>query len=284
MNNRTRIGTLPRMLSLLVCTALVFSTASIAAAQDLPNPEDGAMTTEEDTALTFELPDDADIVGTGDGDGNYPTNQAGTIAPQPDDTYIYTPDAGFVGNDEFVYETCILDINLIEICTDHTATIEVTAKEDPNAVDLEIKGPSDGSTHVLNEEDDALVVYGNGPRFSSIKIVVNGEESSFTTDGKGQWTHNLTFGPDDAGEHTILVEDLNGNTEEITVTIQWEAAPEEDTDEPPMLEGEDPDVAQTGGRMGSCTSFGSISGSTGWGVLSVLVGLAFIRRRNAVRS
>lgn len=158
------------------------------------------------------------------------------------------------------------------------STASVASAQDST---LEIKGPEEGSSYTLSEDKNTVVAYGSTDFFKPVKVYVDDEEiATANADGKGAWTYNLTFGKDDAGEHTLLIEDEQQNTTQVTFTVIWEES--EETDEgDDSLPGSDPDVGQTGGQIGSCTSMGSTPTSTGLGLLSLLVGLAFIRREHA---
>lgn len=273
-------------ISTVLLIAAFICTASIASAADLPNPSQDDLVVDANAALTFELDEDAEILGTADADGNFATEEGGSIAPQAElNTYTYTPAVDFSGEDEFKYELCA------PVCTEHTVTIQVDSVDST----LVIKGPEEGSSHTLSSGKDIVVAYGGTEPFKPVKLLVDGEEvGTANADGKGAWTRNLTFDEDDAGEHTLIAEDEDGNTTQVTFTIVWEEGGDNDNgdgnsgddngDADGPLPGEDPDVASAGGRAGSCASTHATPTSTGLGVLSLLVGLAFIRRRKRTRA
>lgn len=262
-------------LSALLLMAAFVCTASLADAAAHPNPSQGDLAVDANDTLTFELDQDAEVLGTADADGKFSTKENGTVAPHADvDTYIYTPAADFNGEDEFKYEICAPD------CTEYTATIQVGAAD----FTLVIQGPEEAATYTLNPNNDVVVAYGNSLPFKPVKLLIDDEDAgTANADGKGAWTRNLTFDEDSAGEHTLIAEDENGNTTQVTFTLVWEdSADNGDTDE--RLPGEDPNVANAGGRLGSCSSFSAAPTSTGLGVFSLLVGFAFIRRSRRARA
>lgn len=98
------------------------------------NPSDDKLTTIEDTELVIDrttlLDNDGgadegtfDVVGTPDEDGVYTTSEGGTLVPDGNDGYTYTPADGFVGNDTFQYNVCS-SADATE-CEDVTVTVFV---------------------------------------------------------------------------------------------------------------------------------------------------------------
>lgn len=156
--------------------------------------------------------------------------------------------------------------------------------KDPEAVEtaIVINGPKDGATVPSN-----TVVYGKAEPFTPVKIIVDGEVVGTTNaDGKGAWTFDLKdLTP---GEHTIVAEDRNGDTDRVTVTVKEDDKGDGDGDGDGEggggLEGADPDVALTGGRFLSCASTGTQAPSTGLVLLTMGVGLALARRRKRNRA
>ncbi len=160
-------------------TAMV--TITVIPADDVNDPpvaEDDAAFTDADTPVTGSLTDnDTDpngdplTVNTTPVSG--PTN--GTVTINPDGTYTYTPDPGFSGNDEFVYEICdngnpvecdqatvyitVMDTNDAPIAVDDEETAEqdtpligtvITNDSDPNGDDIEV-------TEILDEPENGVV-------------------------------------------------------------------------------------------------------------------------------
>ena len=116
-------------------TTSAFVNVVVTPVNDAPEATDDALTTPEDTALTFTgaflLGNDADV------DGDNITIQAttqpinGVLVDNGNGTFTYTPNANFNGQDTFTYT--ITDGNG---ATDTaTVTVDVTPVNDPDAVD-----------------------------------------------------------------------------------------------------------------------------------------------------
>ena len=96
---------------------------------DVPKANDDVSTTEINTPVTIEvLTNDENIPTQGHisvvgnpSEGNAYVNDGGTPNDPTDDTITYTPNAGFIGKDSFVYELCDAAGN----CSTATVTIDV---------------------------------------------------------------------------------------------------------------------------------------------------------------
>lgn len=171
-------------------TAVVVIT--VVPVNDAPSAEDDSYTTPENTELNGNVVDnDSDI----DGDDLTVTLVTdvtnGTLVLNPDGSFTYTPDAGFVGIDTFVYEVCDGD----GLCDQATVTITVTeGPEDVICVDdaftatedVPLSGDvtdndSDGLTYTLLDDvtNGTLVLNANGtftytpdPNFNGSDIFV----------------------------------------------------------------------------------------------------------------
>lgn len=264
------------ILSHVAVIAVCFGFAASALADDPPNPSEDTLATDENTALVFSLDAGATLVGTPDADGYIATTENGTIEDQGSDTYEYTPATDFSGEDDFQYELCETDADNNTTCETITVTIVVG-----DAGMLAVNGPANGSSHTLSPNDNIVVLYGKAPYFSPVSITVDGKNpQSANADGKGAWNFNLEFDEDEAGEHTILVEDRDGNTVELTITVVWEADTNEEDDT--LLPGKDPEVATGGGRTGSCASLHTTPASSGLLLLALWAAFAWTRRRQTV--
>ena len=100
---------------------------------DPPVAVDDAITTNEDTAVTFDfLENDSDVDGNTLIPTNIDTPSNGTLVANDDDTYTYTPDLDFAGTDSFTYTIA----DGAGGSDTATVTITVTAVEDaPIALD-----------------------------------------------------------------------------------------------------------------------------------------------------
>lgn len=202
------------------CASAVFSFE----VQDIFNPTDDDATTVEDTDLEISTddligndgniePGSFEIVGTPDANGAYETEEGGLLTPNVDgDGFVYTPPAGFTGEDSFTYEIC--SSLIAGDCEVVTVTITVEQK-------VVITGPADGATL----EDTTPTVTGTSQPNTEVTITVDGTVvGKVIVDGDGNWTWTpdteLSFGP-----HTIGAEGENGSSGEVTVTIEEPAAP-----------------------------------------------------------
>lgn len=248
-----------------------------AVADDPPNPSTDALQTDIDTPLTFALDDDAQLVGTPEADG-VPTAEDGRILEDVD-TYIYTPADGFEGTDQFSYEICGVDDDNNPVC-DTPITVEIHVGD---AADLQLvlNGPQEGSTHNLSPSEDSIAVHGKTAPFKSVHIYLDDEEiGTSNADGKGAWTFNLPFSQDthEAGDYVVEVEDEDGNRIQVTIEITWDEQ-NDDNDTGGGLPGQDPDIAQTGGRVGSCTTTTPLHG--GLWLIATFALLLWMRRKHA---
>ncbi|MEM7104478.1 MAG: Ig-like domain-containing protein, partial [Bacteroidota bacterium] len=158
-----------------------------------PIANDDATETEMDNPVTINIvandyDPDGDILQTPT-QTSIPSN--GSVTQNPDGSFVYTPDSGFVGEDSFTYTVCDLD----GLCDDATVTIVVTPDNDivndpPIAVDDVVYTPfntevsGDASLNDYDPEGDAPLT------FTALTPAANGS-LVFNPDG------SFTYSPDD---------------------------------------------------------------------------------------
>ncbi|MBV7379347.1 Ig-like domain-containing protein [Maritimibacter dapengensis] len=192
-------------------------TVNIEPVNDAPDANDDAVTTDEDTAVTFD-PRDNDEDVDGDPldiiDTTEPSN--GTVSENPDGTLTYTPDPGFDGTDTFDYT--VSDGNG---GTDvATVTIVVEPDVEPNSVDaVDDTYSIDPDVEFINinviendsdpEGDDFSVTEVGTPSHGTAELQPDGTVNYAPEDG---YTGTDTF--------TYTVTDEFGATDTATVTIE----------------------------------------------------------------
>ena len=125
----------------------------------------------------------------------------GSLAIGDDGEFTYTPNSGYTGTDQFVYELC----NDIECCESATVTIQVN---DAPSLTVEVTDASCG--------DDS----------GSINLTVNGGAGGYAFD----WDDDLLDGIEDPtglapGTYSVTVTDANGCTAITTETVGESAGP-----------------------------------------------------------
>ncbi|RNC87163.1 MAG: tandem-95 repeat protein [Winogradskyella sp.] len=149
-----------------------------------------------------------------------PTN--GTLVFNPDGTYTYTPNTGFIGEDAFTYEVC--DAGNPIACDTATVTIEVlpeptSGNEPPVANDdtnmTEVDTPVSG-TVIANDFD---------PDGDPITVTANTDPANGTVVVNPDGTYTYTPNPGFIGEDTFTYTICDDNTptpacDTATVTIQ----------------------------------------------------------------
>ncbi|WP_128755762.1 Ig-like domain-containing protein, partial [Leeuwenhoekiella palythoae] len=142
-----------------------------------------------------------------------PTN--GSVTVNPDGTYTYTPEPGFVGEDSFEYTVC--DDADPSLCATGTVTIEVVADTDNTTV-----ANDDAFFGYIGEEITGNVLTNDSdPEGDAISVISNTQPANGSVtvgaDGSLSYTPNPDFSG--ADQFTYTIEDANGAQDTATVYI-----------------------------------------------------------------
>lgn len=156
----------------------------------------------------------------------------GTVDINPDGTFTYTPDPGFVGEDSFDYEVC--DNGTPSICTTATVTVNVVADDGENTT----YANDDANTGMLNETlagnvlDNDTDPQGDVQSLSSAKdsngnaLVVDGSTANTLPNGgtiilnsDGSYTYTPANAYVGNEQITYVVSDGNGATDTATLYL-----------------------------------------------------------------
>ncbi|WP_052306882.1 Ig-like domain-containing protein [Chitinophaga pinensis] len=184
---------------------------TVTAVNDVPTGADQNLTTPEDTPLN------GAVVGA-DADGDALTYAIGTTTPangsvtvNTDGTFIYTPNADYVGTDAFT--VVISDGNGGTATV--TININVTAVNDaPTGTNQNLTTPEDtplnGAVLGVDADGDALTYAIGTTTPTNGSVIVN-------TDGTFIYTPNADYVGTDA--FTVVISDGNGGTATVTINI-----------------------------------------------------------------
>lgn len=162
------------------------ATLIVVTANRPPVALDGAVTTDEDTAVTVNvLSNDSDADGDPLAVASVAPGAHGSVAIGSDDTVIYTPDADYYGVDSFTY--VVTDGELTD-----TATVAVTVESVADApVAVDDTATTDEDTAIVI---DVLANDGDVDGDSlSVNVVTQPLHGTVTNNGT-----NVTYTPDDA--------------------------------------------------------------------------------------
>ncbi|HIF9429190.1 TPA: retention module-containing protein [Photobacterium damselae] len=190
-------------------TDTITVTVNVTPVNDAPVGEDVSAETQEETAVTGQLTA-TDI----DGDnltfkpGSDPTN--GSVTVNPDGSWEYVPNTDFNGEDSFTV--------LVDDSNGGTDTITVTVNVTPvndAPVGEDVTAETQEETAVTGQLT-ATDVDGDNLTF---KPGTNPENGSVTINADGSWEYvpNTDFNGEDS--FTVVVDDGNGGTDTITVTV-----------------------------------------------------------------
>ncbi|MGR5386871.1 Ig-like domain-containing protein, partial [Photobacterium damselae] len=190
-------------------TDTITVTVNVTPANDAPVGEDVTTETQEETAVTGQLTA-TDV----DGDnltfkpGSDPTN--GSVTVNPDGSWEYVPNPDFNGEDSF---TVVVDDGNGGTDT-ITVTVNVTPANDAPVGD-DVSAETQEETAVTGQLT-ATDVDGDNLTF---KPGTNPENGSVTINADGSWEYvpNPDFNGEDS--FTVVVDDGNGGTDTITVTV-----------------------------------------------------------------
>ncbi|HIF9229086.1 TPA: tandem-95 repeat protein, partial [Photobacterium damselae] len=190
-------------------TDTITVTVNVTPVNDAPVGEDVSAETQEDTAVTGQLTA-TDV----DGDnltfkpGSDPTN--GQVTVNPDGSWEYVPNPDFNGEDSF---TVVVDDGNGGTDT-ITVTVNVTPVNDA-PVGEDVSAETQEDTAVTGQLT-ATDVDGDNLTF---KPGTNPENGQVTVNADGSWEYvpNTDFNGEDS--FTVVVDDGNGGTDTITVTV-----------------------------------------------------------------
>ena len=186
-------------------------------------PDNAAPVANDDTAITEAgTPVEGNVlVNDFDPDGDTitvtsntePTN--GSVTVNPDGTFTYTPEPGFVGEDSFEYTVC--DDADPSLCATGTVTIEVVADTDNTTV-----ANDDAFFGYIGEEITGNVLTNDSdPEGDAISVISNTQPANgsvtVAADGSLTYTPNPDFSG--ADQFTYTIEDANGAQDTATVYI-----------------------------------------------------------------
>ncbi|WP_410503587.1 Ig-like domain-containing protein [Leeuwenhoekiella sp. ZYFB001] len=186
-------------------------------------PDNAAPVANDDTAITEAgTPVDGNVlVNDFDPDGDTitvtgntePTN--GSVTVNPDGSYTYTPEPGFIGEDSFEYTVC--DDADPSLCATGTVTIEVVADTDNTTV-----ANDDAFFGYIGEEITGNVLTNDSdPEGDAISVISNTQPANgnvtVAADGSLTYTPNTDFSG--ADQFTYTIEDANGAQDTATVYI-----------------------------------------------------------------
>ncbi|HIF9166564.1 TPA: retention module-containing protein, partial [Photobacterium damselae] len=184
-------------------------TVNVTPANDAPVGEDVSAETQEDTAVTGQLTaTDVDGDNLTFKQGSDPTN--GSVTVNPDGSWEYVPNPDFNGEDSF---TVVVDDGNGGSDT-ITVTVNVTPANDA-PVGEDVSAETQEETAVTGQLT-ATDVDGDNLTF---KPGTNPENGSVTINADGSWEYvpNPDFNGEDS--FTVVVDDGNGGTDTITVTV-----------------------------------------------------------------
>ncbi|MFG0729740.1 retention module-containing protein, partial [Photobacterium damselae] len=190
-------------------TDTITVTVNVTPVNDAPVGEDVSAETQEETAVTGQLTA-TDV----DGDnltfkpGSDPTN--GSVTVNPDGSWEYVPNTDFNGEDSF---TVVVDDGNGGTDT-ITVTVNVTPVNDaPVGEDVSAETPEDTA---VTGQLTATDVDGDNLTFKPGSDPTNGQVT-VNPDGSWEYVPNPDFNGEDS--FTVVVDDGNGGTDTITVTV-----------------------------------------------------------------
>ncbi|HIF9291783.1 TPA: Ig-like domain-containing protein, partial [Photobacterium damselae] len=190
-------------------TDTITVTVNVTPVNDAPVGEDVSAETQEETAVTGQLTaTDADGDNLTFKPGSNPEN--GSVTVNPDGSWEYIPNPDFNGEDRF---TVVVDdgnggIDTITVTVNVTPVNDAPVGEDVSAETQEETAVT-GQLTATDADGDNL----------SFKPGTNPENGSVTVNPDGSWEYvpNPDFNGEDS--FTVVVDDGNGGTDTITVTV-----------------------------------------------------------------
>ncbi|HIF9086428.1 TPA: tandem-95 repeat protein, partial [Photobacterium damselae] len=190
-------------------TDTITVTVNVTPVNDAPVGEDVSAETQEETAVTGQLTA-TDV----DGDnltfkpGSDPTN--GQVTVNPDGSWEYVPNPDFNGEDSF---TVVVDdgnggTDTITVTVNVTPVNDAPVGEDVSAETQEETAVTGQLTATDADGDNLTFKPGTNPENGSVTI---------NSDGSWEYVPNTDFNGEDS--FTVVVDDGNGGTDTITVTV-----------------------------------------------------------------
>ena len=190
-------------------------TVTVNPVNDAPTATNDAITTDQNTAVVISpLTNDNDVDGDALSINTFVQGTDGTVAENGNESLLYTPNSGFIGNDSFTYS--ISDGN----GGTATATVNITVLE----VNYPPVAANDSAT---TDEDVAVNIYplendtdANGDTLS-IDAFSQGTNGTVTNNGDGALTYapNNNFNGNDSFTYTVSDESGGSDTATVSVTI-----------------------------------------------------------------
>ncbi|HIF9546677.1 TPA: tandem-95 repeat protein, partial [Photobacterium damselae] len=190
-------------------TDTITVTVNVTPVNDAPVGEDVSAETQEETAVTGQLTA-TDV----DGDnltfkpGSDPTN--GSVTVNPDGSWEYVPNPDFNGEDSF---TVVVDdgnggTDTITVTVNVTPVNDAPVGEDVSAETQEETAVTGQLTATDVDGDNLTFKPGTDPTNGSVTV---------NSDGSWEYVPNTDFNGEDS--FTVVVDDGNGGTDTITVTV-----------------------------------------------------------------
>ncbi|HIF9455209.1 TPA: Ig-like domain-containing protein, partial [Photobacterium damselae] len=190
-------------------TDTITVTVNVTPINDAPEGEDVSVETQEETAVTGQL-----IATDVDGDnltfkpGTNPEN--GSVTVNPDGSWEYVPNTDFNGEDSF---TVVVDdgnggTDTITVTVNITPVNDAPVGEDVSAETQEETAVTGQLTATDIDGDNLTFKPGTNPENGSVTV---------NPDGSWEYVPNTDFNGEDS--FTVVVDDGNGGTDTITVTV-----------------------------------------------------------------
>ncbi|WP_276469579.1 Ig-like domain-containing protein [Photobacterium damselae] len=190
-------------------TDTITVTVNVTPINDAPVGEDVSAETQEDTAVTGQLTaTDVDGDNLTFNPGTNPEN--GSVTVSPDGSWEYVPNTDFNGEDSF---TVVVDdgnggTDTITVTVNVTPTNDAPVGEDVSAETQEDTAVTGQLTATDVDGDNLTFKPGTNPENGSVTV---------SPDGSWEYVPNTDFNGEDS--FTVVVDDGNGGTDTITVTV-----------------------------------------------------------------
>ncbi|HIF9403051.1 TPA: Ig-like domain-containing protein [Photobacterium damselae] len=190
-------------------TDTITVTVNVTPVNDAPVGEDVSAETQEETAVTGQLTaTDADGDNLTFKPGSNPEN--GSVTVNPDGSWEYIPNPDFNGEDRF---TVVVDdgnggIDTITVTVNVTPVNDAPVGEDVSAETQEETAVTGQLTATDADGDNLTFKPGTNPENGQVTV---------NADGSWEYVPNTDFNGEDS--FTVVVDDGNGGTDTITVTV-----------------------------------------------------------------